>query len=193
MVQSQIWVKNMESKKDIRKRVLEMRNQMTIEEWDDKSHNIFQKVVTHPFFLHADTIYCYIDFRREVGTRRIIEHAWKLQKKVAVPKIHGENMDFYYIRQYSDLRKGYFGIMEPDILQPAKDLAPLVIMPGAVYDKKRNRIGYGKGFYDKFLAKHSGCRTMALGFELQVLDKIPTNHYDVCPQILITEENIYDK
>ncbi len=183
----------MELKKDIRKRVLEMRSQMTVEEWDEKSHAIFQKVVTHPFFLHANTIYCYVNYRNEVETRSIIEWAWKQQKAVAVPRIEGTEMNFYYIQQFSDLQEGYFGIPEPEAIRPAKAKNPLVIMPGTVYDKNRNRIGYGKGFYDKFLTEHSGCSTIALGFEIQIMDEIPTDGHDIRPAVLITEEHIYDK
>lgn len=183
----------MESKKDIRKCVLEKRSQMTDKEWDDKSHIIFEKVVSHPFFFATDTVYCYVDYRREVGTRKIIEEAWKQQKKVAVPRVEGTEMNFYYIRQFDDLTEGYRRIPEPKATLPACEENPLVIMPGAAFDCNRNRIGYGKAFYDKFLSAHPGCRTMAIAFELQIVNQIPADEYDICPEILVTEEHIYDK
>ena len=71
-------------------------------------------------------------------------------------------------------------------------LPPLVIMPGVAFDKNCNRIGYGKGFYDKFLMKHPNARRMALAFELQRIPLIPTDAYDIRPHCLITEEMIYD-
>ena len=183
----------MESKKDIRKYVLEKRNQLTCQEWKEKSHRIYEKVVSHPFFLCADMVFCYVDYRREVGTRAIIEKAWELKKKVAVPKVEGDNMTFYYIQKFSDLWEGYRGIMEPDTTYPADVPHALVIMPGAAFDKNGNRIGYGKGYYDKFLHLHKNYHTMALSFELQLVDKIPADTYDVRPEILITEENVYVK
>jgi 5-formyltetrahydrofolate cyclo-ligase len=73
---------------------------MSPEDWEEKSRIITQKVVSHPFFLCADAIYCYVDYRQEVGTRSIIEHAWKAGKKVAVPKIVDDYMEFYYISDF---------------------------------------------------------------------------------------------
>ena len=79
----------METKQDIRKRVLEKRNYLNKQEWEEKSDKIFEKVITHPIFLHAEEIYCYIDFRNEVATRKLIETCWKLKKeflKAYLPK-----------------------------------------------------------------------------------------------------------
>ncbi len=182
----------METKKDIRRHVLKMRSEMTEVEWDDKSHKICEKVVNHPFFLDADTIYCYIDYRHEVGTKNIIKEAWKQNKKVAVPKVEGDEMNFYYINHVSDLKEGYRGIWEPYECVIATAERPLVIMPGVAFDTDCNRIGYGKGFYDKFLMKHPKAHRMALAFELQIITKIPADAYDIRPNILITEEMVYD-
>lgn len=182
----------MESKKDIRKRVLEKRSQMTQGEWDEKSSVIFERVVTHPFFVCCDTICCYVDFRYEVGTRKIIEEAWRQHKKVAVPKICADEMKFYYICGWEDLADGYYGILEPISIKELDCENPLVIMPGAVFDRHCNRIGYGKGYYDKFLSRHTLCKTIALAFELQMVEEIPCERYDIRPQQLITEETIYD-
>lgn len=183
----------MESKKDIRKRVLDQRNLISNREWEEKSHCIYEKVVTHPFFLEADAIYCYVDYRREVGTRAIIEHAWKTGKKVAAPKVNGDWMEFYYMESFADLTEGFKGILEPKHKQLACDENVLVIMPGAAFDAKCNRIGYGKGYYDKFLSTHPHYKTLAIAFELQMVDTIPADAYDVCPNIIITEEKIYEQ
>ena len=183
----------MESKKDIRKRVLEKRNCITDKEWEDKSRLICEKVVTHPFFLQADAIYCYVDYRSEAGTRRIIEKAWKLGKKVAVPKVLGDEMEFYYIQSYEDLEEGYKGIREPKQTNVAYDEDVLVIMPGAAFDKTCNRIGYGKGYYDKYLQAQPNYKTIAIAFELQMVESIPTEAHDICPDIIITEEKTYER
>lgn len=183
----------MESKKDIRKRVLEIRSQMSQEEWDEKSHKIYEKVVTHPFFLGANTLCIYVDYRREVGTSEMIEKAWSLGKKVAIPKIENDRMNFYYIANWNQVKEGYCGILEPTTDVMLDFEIPLVIIPGAVFDTSRNRIGYGKGFYDRFLANYPNAKTMALSFELQLVKQIPFQEHDVRPQVLITEEKIYDK
>lgn len=181
----------MESKKDIRKRVLTERNLISKREWEENSHKIYEKVVTHPFFLEADEIYCYVDYKKEAGTKAIMEQAWKLQKEVAAPKISGEDMEFYYINCFEELESGYCKIMEPISQEVAVGKNVLVIMPGAVFDKNRNRIGYGKGFYDRYLAKHPSYRTMALAFELQIVDDIPADIYDICPEVIVTEKKFY--
>jgi len=181
----------MESKKDIRKRVLAMRNSISKREWEEKTCRIYQTVITHPFFLAAGEIYCYMDYRNEVGTRKIIEAAWKRKKKVAIPKISKDIMEFYYIESFGELSCGSYGIMEPKDQNPANGESGLILMPGAVFDRQRNRIGYGKAYYDRYLLEHSGCHTMALAFEFQVLDKIPADVHDICPQIIVTEEKIY--
>lgn len=183
----------MESKKDIRKSVLEKRNLITDKEWEEKSRHICEKVVTHPFFLEANAIYCYVDYRREVGTRAIIEQAWKSGKKIAVPKVNGDTMDFYYIESFDGLQEGFRGIPEPLPKHLACDENVLVIMPGAAFDRKCNRIGYGKGYYDKYLSTHPHYRTLAIAFELQMIDAIPADAYDICPNIIITEEKIYEQ
>ena len=183
----------MDSKKDIRKHVLEKRNCISDKEWEDKSRLICKKVVTHPFFLHADAIYCYVDYRHEVGTRGIIEQAWKLGKKVAVPKVNGDEMEFYYIHSFDDLKDGYKGILEPEDIFLARDENAFVIMPGAAFDKSGNRIGYGRGYYDKYLYTHPDHKIIALAFELQMVNAIPVDIHDVCPDIIITEENTYER
>ena len=181
----------MESKKDIRKRVLEKRNCIPDKEWEDKSRLICEKVVTHPFFLQADAIYCYVDYRREVGTAGIIEQAWMSGKKVASPKVLGDEMEFYYIQSFEDLEEGYKGIAEPKQTNLALDENVLIIMPGAAFDATCNRIGYGKGYYDKYLQAHRDYKTIAIAFELQIVEAIPAEVYDICPDIIITEEKTY--
>lgn len=191
MEASRIWVRNMGSKKVIRKRILETRAALSYEEQAKRSDMIAEKVIHHSFFLNADCIYCYVDYNAEVYTRAIIEAAWDMNKKVAVPKIEGDEIHFYYLNCFSDLQEGYRGILEPITTMPANDGNALVIMPGVAYDKARHRIGYGKGFYDKFLKNHHG-HTIALGYELQIVDYIPFEEHDFSPNVIITEETIYD-
>lgn len=183
----------MESKKDIRKCVLEKRNCISKQEWEEKSRLICEKVVTHPFFLASNVIYCYVDYRNEVRTREIIETAWEQGKKVAVPKVFVDDMEFHYIQSFEGLNEGYRGIPEPKQINLAHDEHALVIMPGTAFDKTCNRIGYGKGYYDKYLHVHPNYKTLALAFELQMVENIPAEDYDICLNMIITEENIYER
>ena len=183
----------MEKKRDIRKRVLANRDGISKEEWEENSRKIQNQVVTHPFFLESDVIYCYVDYRNEVSTMSIINQAWKLGKRVAVPKVEGDEINFYYISDFSALKEGYCQIREPDEQMPANSEKALVIMPGVAFDKNRNRIGYGKGFYDRFMLSHPFCKTIALAFECQMVDEIKSDLFDYRPEILITEEHIYNE
>ena len=183
----------MESKKDIRKRVLTIRQNLTDKEWEEKSHQIYEKVTSHPFFLQADAIYCYVDYRKEVGTNHIIQYAWECGKKVAVPKIIGDEMEFYCIQSFEELEEGYKGIFEPSHAHAAQDDDVLVIMPGSVFDINCNRIGYGKGYYDKYLQTHPNFKKIAIAFELQMLETIPAEAHDISPDIIITEEKTYER
>lgn len=188
---SQISVKNMEKKKDIRKRILAKRNKMPEQEWWEKSLMISEKIISHPFFLEADAVYCYMDYRREAGTRQIFAKAWELGKKTAAPKVMGEDMEFFYIRSFADVEEGAFHISEPVTSEMAHDNHVLVILPGVAFDSKRNRIGYGKGFYDRYLNRHKDFKVIAPAFELQMVDAIPAKEHDIRPDIIITEDKIY--
>ena len=181
----------METKQDIRNRVLKLRNNLSKKEWEEKSQKIVENVTAHPVFLSAEEIYCYVDFRNEVGTKRLIEKCWEMNKKVAVPRIEGSKMEFYYIKSWSDVRSGHWGILEPYTDQRAEANLACVITPGAVFDKCRNRIGYGRGYYDTYLYNHPSYNTIALAFDLQILDDIPFEEHDIRPQMIITEEHIY--
>lgn len=180
----------METKVDIRKRVLKKRMELSQKEWEEKSKTITEKLISHPDFLEAEEIYCYVDFRKEVSTKQIIETAWNFHKKVAVPKTV-EDMKFYYISSWEDVSPGNWGILEPITQVRAEGKNVCVIMPGAVFDFEKNRIGYGKGYYDTYLHLHPAYKTVALAFELQMLDNIPAEEHDICPQMIITEEHTY--
>lgn len=188
----------MDTKALIRKRVLELRDGMGADERERKGRQIAEKTVNHPLFQKADSILCYASYRSEADTYALMRQAWKLGKKVYCPKVQGKEMEFYRIFSLEGLAEGYKGINEPkgqEGLQFAvadkKEGSCLMVMPGAVFDKGRNRIGYGGGYYDRYLEKHTGLATIALCFDLQVQEKVPSEDYDRKPDILITESHIY--
>lgn len=183
----------MEAKKEIRERLLAIRESMNAEEWEKKTEAIAGKVTSHPLFCRAGEIYCYMDFRREAGTRLIMERAWEMHKKVAVPRTEKNRMDFYYISDFDDTSPGRFGIAEPEKTYPAPGKEGLILMPGAVFDEELHRIGYGGGFYDRYLMEHTSLFRMALAFEFQVLPVISWEEHDICPRILVTEERVIER
>lgn len=182
----------MEQKKDIRARILKERTALSEDAWNEKSIQIYKYAIAHPLFLEAEEIYCYVDFRKEVQTRRILKKAWSLGKKVAVPKVIGKEMRFFYIADFHDLQSGYMGIDEPITTTEANAEKALLIMPGAVFSTELNRIGYGGGYYDKYIEKHASYTRMALAFSLQIVNIIPSEAHDKKPEIIITEDGNYE-
>ena len=185
-----ILVKSME-KKDIRKRVFAKRKELSMEALDQKSQLICEKIMEMDAFVNASSVYVYMDCKGEVSTKPLIEAAWKIGKKVAAPKVHGEEMTYYYISSYDDVAPGYYDIPEPVTSIEAEEEDALLIVPGVGFDAKRHRCGYGKGFYDRFLAAHPGFTTVAAAFEFQLFDEVPFEETDVLPQMLVTEQKIY--
>ena len=191
MVQLQIWVKNMEEKKQIRKQIFAARKAHTDEQIEEWSRMIADRVTTLPEYKDAKRILAYADYNHEVMTGFIIEAAWRDSKEVAVPKVVGQDMVFYKLTDFAQLEKGYFGIPEPARGEIVQWEEALMIMPGVAFDRQNHRVGYGGGFYDRFLEKHPEVCRVAVGFSFQILSEVPTEPTDIRPQVIVTEENIY--
>ena len=165
---------------------------MPLKKWSDAGQIIVEKLISHPLFVMADEIYCYVDCKGEVYTSDIFITAWKMGKKTAAPRIENGKMEFYYIERFGDLDLGTYGIPEPITTEKANGKNVLVIMPGIAFDANKNRIGFGKGFYDKYLEKHLDYRRIALAFSMQIVENIPADAHDIRPEVIITEEQIYE-
>lgn len=188
----------METKGHIRKAALEQREALTQKERGDKSNVIMQKVMELPIYMEAKHIIVYAAYKSEVDTKTLIDESLKAGKKVYCPKIEGEEMEFYRITGMDSLSNGYKGIKEPQtdekLLLTGETISKgdnIMVVPGSAFDKERNRIGYGKGYYDKYIEKHMGLHTVAVCFACQLQESIPVNEHDKKPDILLTEYNIY--
>lgn len=156
------------------------------------SAQICSSVISHPLYQQAEEIYCYVSFGEEVITLPILEHAWKCKKRVAVPKIlENDTMEFFYIKSMEELSEGVYGILEPADNNQAAGNNALVLMPGVAFDRSGGRVGYGKGYYDRYLTCHPHYKTMALAFEIQCLEAVPTEPHDIRPGFIMTEKEIY--
>lgn len=178
-----------EEKKAIRKEVKQRRNAHTDQQIHEMSEHIAERFLSLPEYQCASCIFAYMDCKHEVETLNIIQQAWKDGKQVAVPKVHGEVMDYYYIKALSDLEEGYFGIREPkEGLPLALDEDALMILPGVGFDEALHRVGYGGGFYDRYQERFPNLVRIALAFEFQVFPKVPFEVFDKRPQKIITEK-----
>ena len=183
----------MEAKGNIRKEVFARRRAATQEEIQEKSRMIYEKITALPEFLDADCFFAYMDFKKEVMTRDLIEKALEMGKTVAVPRVEGDDMVYYEIKDFSTLKSGYFGIMEPDGGKVCTREEGFLLVPGVAFDPARHRVGYGKGFYDRYLSRHTQHATVAMALDFQIVETVPSDVYDICPQMLITPTVIYGK
>ena len=181
----------METKPLIRKRMQRLRDAIPPEERERKSRVILDQLTSLPVYRNADQILVYVNYRSEVITRYLIEKAWKEERRVFVPLCRKNNMVWCPLSSFEELSPGMMGIPEPVGLEPEEIRDGLVILPGLAFDRERHRIGYGGGYYDRFLAEHPRCRTAAVAYELQVLPDVPWTDRDAVPEALITETGIY--
>ncbi|WP_099467639.1 5-formyltetrahydrofolate cyclo-ligase [Konateibacter massiliensis] len=180
----------MQEKKDIRKNVLQKRSELTNEELQQKSDAISHTFLNLPEYQNAPMIYIYMDFKNEVVTKHVIEDAFQRGKKVAIPKIIDDEMHFFYMEEGQELTEGYFGIREPNVTVPVQDSQGVMVVPGVAFEEKGYRVGYGKGYYDRFLAKNPMLKKIAFAFELQMVDEIPYDIHDIPMDIIITENRM---
>ena len=167
-------------KKALRQEIRRKKQAMTPEQIAKASSCLAQQFFQTDAYRQAQTLYGYLPYNQEVRTVPILEQAIRDGKRVAVPKVCGDRMDFIYISDLSAVEIGYCGIPEPVANGPVgDDPKALVLMPGLAFDKNGNRMGYGGGFYDKFLAQEPEHPTVALCYAFQMVDSIPTDSYDI--------------
>ena len=186
--------KSTETKEEIRKRVLKLRASVGAKERSAAEQKIRERLFEASFYREAESLYCYVSFRDEADTSGIIENSLRMGKKVAVPRVAGKReMEFYFISGMNDLHPGAWDIPEPGeecAMAPRPDEHTLVLLPGVAFDRTGNRIGYGGGYYDAYLAGNTKCRKAATAFSLQCMEKIPSEEHDVRTEFIITEKEL---
>ena len=156
--------------KDIRKNIKDKEKQNDI---------IFNKIINLEEYKQSNLILIYISLKNEVDTIELIKYGLKEGKQLAVPKCEGNDMVFYYINSLEDLQEGNFGILEPKTNKIVKNFNnSICIIPGLAFDKQNNRIGYGRGFYDRFLKDYKGIK-IGLTYKECICDKIDVDENDV--------------
>ncbi len=167
-------------KTELRRSIRTRKRAMTEEEIVSRSQALGALFAASEAYRNARTIYGYLPYNQEVRTVPMLEQALRDGKRVAVPKCCGDEMKFIFMEDLSQVEKGYAGIPEPIADGPiADDETALVLMPGLAFDPEGHRIGYGGGFYDKFLAAEPNHPTLALCYEFQMLPKLETEEHDI--------------
>lgn len=180
-------------KKEIRKYIKDRKSALSREYIEAYSARLAEKAADHPLYRDAEVLYAYLPYNEEILTEALIRRAWADGKRVAVPKVLDDGvMEFYYIDSFDGILPGYCGIPEPegDPAQLADDKRVLMLMPGLAYGRDHNRIGYGGGFYDRYLERRSaaGTRfsTLALAYDFQIFDAIPAEAHDAKVDVVIS-------
>lgn len=167
-------------KQELRRYIRQRKRAMTEGEIREKSEKLCRMITQSDAFLRARTVYGYLPYNQEVRILPALEEALRQGKRVAVPKVYGEEMRFLYLDDLTRVETGYAGIPEPVADEPvAEDKTALVLIPGLAFDQKGNRMGYGGGFYDRFLRREPTHPTIALCYDFQMVEAIPTQDHDI--------------
>ena len=215
-------------KSELRKRILKERDSLSPKHRQVWDKQILERLIRYDEENPCEAYLCYVNFRSEVSTREWIHRCLENGKAVFVPKVlKAGEMEFYRIFRLEDLHAGCLGILEPEVLEensfpfwiaemqerdtrgqerkpdsPAGgDFLIRMIMPGAVFDKKKNRIGYGGGFYDRWLAKWEEKREtlengrsgrlekIGIAYQMQIVEEIAAEPFDQRADLVVTEES----
>lgn len=167
------------NKEILRERYLKIRKDINNLDREKYNNDIFKKMINLKEYKESELVLIYVSLKDEVDTFKLIEHSLEIGKKVAVPKCIGNNIIFYYISSLDELEKGKFNILEPKTNKKVMDFNDSIcIIPAVAFDKGNNRIGYGKGFYDRFLKNYCGVK-IGLAYRKCICEKIDNNINDI--------------
>ena len=178
-------------KKDLRKEYIKARNLLSGEEVRGSSEIIAEKLLSLEVYRRAGAIFIYIDIANEVITKDIILFSLEQGKTVAVP-VAQKNKDMFFVRilDMDNLVESYFKTKIPvygegDIVK--SDADTLIVVPGVVFDKKNRRLGYGGGYYDRYLSENNYFKAVGLAFDFQVIDELEIEEHDICLDMVLTD------
>lgn len=182
------------SKEQIREEMLRKRSLFSEKELQKKNLQIAKNFFLLKEVSDANFFGVYVSFQNEVETRGIIGRILKFHKKVCVPITDFKNKEMHFseLNNISDLHENSFGMLEP---MNSKKVDPkkidVFVVPGVAFDSQGNRIGLGKGFYDKFFNNtKTNAKKIALAFDFQIVKKIPVEKFDVKMDLVVTEKEI---
>ena len=179
-------------KRAYREQMQQYLHTLTDEAYKTKSAHISTRLLQHIHIIEGKTIAVTMSNRPEVDTTPIIEQLWQLGKDVVIPKClpKTREMLFYRITSFDDVQRAYANILEPIVTQTTlvtPEEIDCIIVPGIVFDRAGYRIGFGGGYYDRFL-QHRSTPTIALAFQEQIVEVVPTNEYDIPVDYIVTDK-----
>lgn len=183
----------METKNDLRKKILSKRNNINENTAMNKSEIVIDKLINTVEYQKSSIVFIYMSFKNEVDTIKLVSRMLSEGKQVVIPYTDKKNIRLIPCEIYSidDLKMSPYGYFEPkeeNIIYVKPEKFDLIIVPGVAFDKKFNRIGFGKGYYDRILCqKRKDAKAVALAYDFQVLDQIPYEAHDIKMDMIITE------
>lgn len=175
-------------KKAFRREISAKKRAMTTEQIDSASRRLSEQLFATDAYQNAKSIYAYLSYNQEVRTEGIIRRALADGKRVSVPKVFGDDMKFLWIDDLEHIAPGAYNIPEPIADSPeADDDTALILMPGLAFDPEGHRLGYGGGFYDRYLAEHHDHTLVALCYDFQLFDHLETEAHDIPVDIVIAD------
>ena len=136
-----------------------------------------------------EPVYCYVSCKNEADTRWLLQRLWEKGVRTAVPRVKGEQMEFFEITGFSDLEPGYFGIPEPrEGCRKVCCPESVILVPGAAFSRDGKRLGRGGGFYDRFLEREPKHKKIAAAYEYQLMETLPSEAHDVPVDMVVTEK-----
>jgi len=180
-------------KNQLKEAILEKRNSLSKEEISEYSKKIENNLINLEQYKKSKTVMFFVSFNSEVHTHNMIRNSFR-NKTIVIPKVMQHEIEPSVIIDFDNLISGKFGIPEPiEIMKIAYKNINLVLVPGIVFDMEGHRIGYGFGYYDKFLRKVHKAIKVGLAFDFQVVDKLAHEEHDVPVDFVVTEKRIIER
>ena len=191
-----------EQKEALRENMKKMRDAIPEDQRKTEDAQLLDIITKTALYQEAESILTYVSFGSEVSTRDLIDRAMKDGKKVYVPRVGGDTMEFYRFEEWKELEESRLGILEPD-KNPAKrfpyelhislDRAQdcVFIVPGLAFDSHCNRLGYGGGYYDKYLQGFEKRMTLGIAYSEQIVDRVPVTNKDQSLDLVVTPQGAF--
>ena len=184
-------------KKDLREEMLGLRDSLSEAEIARRSVLIGRLLFELPEFRRAGAVMFYVSFRSEVRTQEMIQAALELGKKIIVPAVSSDRqaLEPFFVDGLDQLAPGAYGILEPKDRErrAALEDIDLIAVPGCAFDPEGYRLGYGGGYYDRFLSTRQTATAVGLAFELQIIPDVPrTQNHDIPVDLIVTEKRVID-
>ena len=167
----------MVDKRELRAQIKALKKQHTKEQLLEQSERILAQLERHPDFVKAERVMLYSALPDEVQTQAFLEK-WHLQKTIILPTVVGDDIVPVEFGRDTAFAVGDFNILEPQN-EPYTGDFDLIVVPGVAFDRQGNRIGRGKGYYDRFLCQHLDVKRIGICFDFQLVDEVPTEPFDI--------------